>query len=44
MDRPLAGRVILVIEDEPLIALNISEAFQDVGAKTITTRSWPPRW
>ena len=39
MERPLAGRVILIIEDEPLIALNISDAFQDEGAKTITTRT-----
>ena len=39
MDRPLAGRVILIIEDEPIIALNISDAFQDEGAKTITVRT-----
>ncbi len=38
MERPLAGRVILIIEDEPL-ALNISDAFQDEGAKTITART-----
>ena len=39
MERPLAGRVILIIEDEPLIALNISDAFQDEGAKAITART-----
>ena len=39
MDRPLAGRVILVIEDEPLVALGISDALQDVGAKTMTART-----
>jgi DNA-binding response OmpR family regulator len=39
MDRPLAGRVILIIEDEPLVALGISDALQDVGAKTITART-----
>jgi DNA-binding response OmpR family regulator len=39
MERPLAGRVILVIEDEPLIALNISDTFADEGAHTITART-----
>ena len=39
MKRPLAGRVILVIEDEPLIAINISDAFEDEGAKTIMVRT-----
>ena len=35
MQRLLAGRVILVIEDEPLIALDIQQAFEDEGARTI---------
>jgi DNA-binding response OmpR family regulator len=39
MDRPLAGRVILIIEDEPLIALEIQHAFEAAGAKTISTRT-----
>jgi DNA-binding response OmpR family regulator len=39
MDRPLVGRVILIIEDEPLIALGISDAVQDAGAKTMTART-----
>ena len=39
LDRPLAGRVILVIEDEPLIAIDIQQAFEDAGAKTMTTRT-----
>jgi len=39
MERPLVGRVILVIEDEPLIALDIQDAFEDAGAKTITART-----
>jgi hypothetical protein len=28
MDRPLAGRSILVVEDEPVIALDIVMAFE----------------
>ena len=39
MDRPLAGRVILIIEDEPLIALSISETFKEEGAQTIIARA-----
>ena len=39
MDRPLVGRVILVIEDEPLIALDIQQAFEDAGAATMSART-----
>jgi len=39
MGRPLAGHVILIIEDEALIALDIQRAFEDAGAKTILVRS-----
>jgi DNA-binding response OmpR family regulator len=39
MDRPLAGRLILIIEDEPLIALGISDALQEAGAQTVTART-----
>jgi DNA-binding response OmpR family regulator len=39
MSGPLAGRVILVIEDEVLIALDIAQAFEAAGARTITTRT-----
>ena len=35
MDRPLTGRLILVAEDEPLIALEITQAFEDEGARVI---------
>ena len=36
MKRPLDGRLILVAEDEPLIALNIRQTFEDEGASVIT--------
>lgn len=39
MQGPLAGRVILVVEDEPLIALDIQQAFQDAGASTMSART-----
>ena len=35
----LAGRVILVCEDEPLIAIDIANAFTDAGARVLTARS-----
>jgi len=37
MDHPLAGRLILIVEDEPLIALDLQSAFERVGAHVITT-------
>jgi CheY-like chemotaxis protein len=39
MDRPLIGRTILVIEDEPLIALDIRQAFEDAGATVVMART-----
>lgn len=39
MDRPLAGRIILIIEDEPLIAIDVQDAFQDAGATAIIART-----
>ena len=39
MDRPLAGRLILVAEDEPMIALSIAEAFEDAGASVLVARN-----
>jgi DNA-binding response OmpR family regulator len=35
MKRPLVGHVILVIEDEPLIAIDIQQTFEDAGARVI---------
>ena len=34
-----AGRSILVVEDEPLIALDVSLAFENVGAVVLTART-----
>ena len=39
MERQLAGRVILVVEDEPLIALDIQQAFENAGARTLLART-----
>jgi DNA-binding response OmpR family regulator len=35
----LAGRLILVCEDQPLVALDIANAFTEVGARVVTARS-----
>jgi DNA-binding response OmpR family regulator len=32
MERPLAGRLILIVEDEPLIAMSIETSFEQAGA------------
>jgi DNA-binding response OmpR family regulator len=37
MDRPLPGRSILIVEDEPVIALEIAMAFEKAGAEVTTT-------
>jgi DNA-binding NtrC family response regulator len=34
--KPLSGKSILVVEDQPLIALNVTEVLQIAGAATIT--------
>ena len=34
----LAGRLILVCEDEPLIAMDIADAFTEAGARVVTAR------
>ena len=35
----LAGCSILICEDEPLIAIDIADAFSNVGARVVTVRS-----
>ena len=38
MESPiLRGRSILIVEDEPLIALDIAQAFEDAGAEIVVT-------
>ena len=36
---PLAGRSILIVEDEPLIALDIAEGFQNAGASVFSAHN-----
>ena len=35
----LAGRSILIVEDEPLIAMDIADAFTHAGARVVQVRS-----
>jgi DNA-binding response OmpR family regulator len=35
MERPLVGRSILIVEDEPLIALDVGEALKSAGARVV---------
>lgn len=39
MDRPLAGRSILVVEDEPLIAMDVAHSLQTAGASVSVART-----
>ena len=39
MDRPLAGRSILVVEDEPLIAMDVAQGLQTAGASVSVART-----
>jgi DNA-binding response OmpR family regulator len=39
MDRPLAGRSILIVEDEPIIALAIQGEFEAAGARVVLKRT-----
>jgi DNA-binding response OmpR family regulator len=39
MNRPLAGRLILIVEDEPLIALDIASSFEKAGANVTRATS-----
>jgi DNA-binding response OmpR family regulator len=39
MDTRLAGRTVLVLEDEPLIALDIMTAFEQAGATVVPART-----
>ena len=35
----LAGRLILIVEEEPLIAIDVANAFTDAGARVVSVRS-----
>lgn len=39
MEASLKGRLILVAEDEPIIALDIMQAFENAGARVIGART-----
>lgn len=39
MDRPLAGRSVLVVEDDPIIAMDILQALEGAGASVSQARS-----
>jgi len=39
MAGPLSGSTILVVEDEPLVALDIADCFKDAGAEVIIART-----
>lgn len=41
MQRQLIRRVIVSIEDEPLVALDVRQAFEDAGEKTISAVMTP---
>jgi DNA-binding response OmpR family regulator len=41
MERPLVGRSILILEDEPLIALDVTEALKSAGARVIVAGTLP---
>ena len=39
MNRVLDGHTILIVEDQPLIALDVAQALEDAGAKVTTTNT-----
>jgi DNA-binding response OmpR family regulator len=39
METPLAGRSILVVEDEPIIAMEVVQGLQDAGASVSEART-----
>ncbi|HJU31468.1 MAG TPA: response regulator [Hyphomicrobiaceae bacterium] len=39
MDRSLAGHTILIVEDEPLVALDVSRNLEDAGALVLMART-----
>lgn len=41
MGSSLAGRSILVVEDEPLIAMDLAQIFREAGARVVVATSLP---
>lgn len=39
MGTSLSGRIVLIVEDEPLIAIDIASAFERAGATALTART-----
>jgi len=39
LTKPLTGRLILIVEDNPLIALDMEHAFEEVGASVLRART-----
>jgi DNA-binding response OmpR family regulator len=39
MERPLAGRSILIVEDEVLVALDVAHSLEAAGARTMMART-----
>src|SRR5262245_27078279 len=39
MPGPLQGRLVLVVEDEPLVALEVVQSLEAAGARVITART-----
>ena len=37
----LHGRLVLVVEDEPLVAIDVAEALRDAGARVVMARTLP---
>jgi DNA-binding response OmpR family regulator len=41
MERPLAGRSILIVEDEPLVAMDVAHSLEAAGARVLMARTLP---
>ena len=39
MSNSLTGCLVLVVEDEPLVALDIAQSFKAAGAQVVTSRT-----
>ena len=39
MDSVLTGRLILIVEDEPLIAMDLAQAFERAGARVVSANT-----